>query len=149
MALGEALEIADHALRAEVIRVPERATAEWRKAEPEDRADVAAPRAVGDALAQCSRRFVHEAQHEPLQNLRRARTAVGVDAEQAVHAVIDAPLLAALVDVEASARFAAQASCFHQCRNARAWRRHGVLAVRTLPPFADIDRDVEFALIEQ
>src|SRR5712664_4120974 len=139
--LGEPFEIGHDALGSQVVRVAQRPAAERRKPEPEDGADVAVARTPDDSLAECPCRLIHHAEHEPLQNLRGARAAIGMDTEQAVHAFVDATLLAALVDVEAAARLAAQPAFLHERCNTRARRRQDVVAVRPLHDARDFDRD--------
>src|SRR5690348_8216350 len=64
--LAEAHLVAAHAAKdlrgAERIDVAERPAAERRKAEPEDRADVAVARAPQNAFLEAEERFVHELQ---------------------------------------------------------------------------------------
>src|SRR2546430_17526446 len=50
IALGQALEIADHALRTQVVGIAQRAPPKWRKAETQDPPDIAAPRNFSNAL---------------------------------------------------------------------------------------------------
>src|SRR5436190_19805757 len=130
--LGETLEIADDALGTEVIRVSQRAAAEGRKTEAEDRADVAVSRIADHALAQGPRRLIDHAEHEPLQDLRGTRSPVRMDAEQTVHALIHAAFLAAFIEIEPPARLASETAGLHQSGDAFAWNGHDVLAVRFL-----------------
>src|SRR2546428_6878325 len=102
VSVGEPFEIGHDALGSQVVRVPQRPAAERRKPEPEDGADVTVARTPDHPLAECPCRFIHHAEHEPLQNLRGTRAAIGMDPEQAVHPSVDPTLLAALVDVEAA-----------------------------------------------
>src|SRR6266496_4935562 len=74
MTLGETLEIGNHALGAQIVGVAQRPAAEGRKAEPEDRADVAVARIPDHTLAQRPRSLIHHAEQQALENLRRARS---------------------------------------------------------------------------
>src|SRR5438093_863103 len=149
VSLGEMLEIAQNAFGTEVIRVPQRAAAEGREAESEDRADVAVSRIADHALAQGPRRLIDHAEHEPLQDLRGTRAAVGMNAKQTVYTVIHAAFLAALIVIEAWARFASEAAGLHQRGDAFARDRHDVLAVRLLHHARHLDGDIEADLVEQ
>src|SRR5216117_1288537 len=149
VSLGEMLEIAQNAFGTEVICVPQRAATEGRKPKSEDRADVAVSRIADHALAQGPRRLIDHAEHEPLQDLRGTRAAVGMNAKQTVYTVIHAAFLAALIVIEASARFASEAAGLHQRGDAFARDRHDVLAVRLLHHARHLDGDIEADLVEQ
>src|SRR5882757_376338 len=89
VAFGEPFQIGDNALGAQVVGVPQRAAAERWKSEAENGANVPVARVAHDAVSQRPCGFVDHAEHEPLQNLRGTRTAVGMDVEQAVDTLID------------------------------------------------------------
>src|SRR2546425_12554673 len=55
IALGQALEIAEHALRTQVVRIAQRAPAKPRKSESKNRAHIAVARASSDGLRQRAR----------------------------------------------------------------------------------------------
>src|SRR5438445_8243025 len=84
IALGQALEIADHTLRTQVVGIAQRSPAKRRKTESKDRADVAVARISHDALTKRARRFVHQAEHQTLEDLRRSGPAVRMNTEQPI-----------------------------------------------------------------
>src|SRR5437660_11247620 len=100
VALGEALELPDDPRGAEVVGVPQRAATERRKPEAEDGPDVAVAGRANDALRHRPGRFVQHHEDEPLDDLRRARAAVGMHADQLVHGRVHRGLLATGVLVE-------------------------------------------------
>src|SRR6266566_9714545 len=149
IALGQALKIADHALRTQVVGIAQRSPAKRRKAESKDRADIAVARTSHDALAKRARRFIDQAEHQTLEDLRRSGPAVRMNAEQAVDALVHTALLAAFIDVETASRLAAQAAFLHEGRNPGARCRNDPIAVRRLHDSGDFDRDVESDFIKQ
>src|SRR6266581_491213 len=72
-----------------------------------------------------------------------------MDAKPAVHALVHAALLSALVDVEATARLAAQSARFDERRDTGTRRRLNVVAVGLLHHPGDFDGDIEPDLVEQ
>src|ERR1041384_3860507 len=71
-------------------------------------------RAASAASSRRAAPLFHLAEQQPLQDLGRPRAAVGMDAEQAVDAFVDAALLAAAVHIESAPRLASQPSFFHE-----------------------------------
>src|SRR5207237_5496084 len=149
IALGKALEIADDAFRAQIVRIPQWTAAKRRKAESEDRADVAVARIPHDAFAQRAGRFVDQSEHQTVEDLRRSRPTVRMDAEEAVDGLVDAPLLAASIDVKPASGLAAQTAILHENGDAGAGGRNYALAVRRLHHAGDLNRDVQPYFIEQ
>src|SRR5207248_3219479 len=124
MALGKAFEIADHAFRTQVVRIPQWTAAKRRKAESKDRANVTVARIPHDAFAQRAGRFVDQTEHQALEYLRRSRPTVRMNAEEAIDALVDTPLLAASIDVKTAPGLATQAAFLHENGDAGARGRN-------------------------
>src|SRR5437867_12877342 len=79
VALGEPFQIGDDALGSQIVRIAQRPAAERRKAESEDRADVPIARTPDNGLTEGPGGFIHDREHEPLENLRGTRATVRMD----------------------------------------------------------------------
>src|SRR5712671_7950628 len=103
VALRQPFQIGDDALAPQIVRVAQRSSTERREAKSEDRADVAIARTANHSLTEGACGLIHDGEHESLQNLGGARATVRMDAEETVHAFVDAAFLPAFVAVEAAA----------------------------------------------
>src|ERR1700722_8679116 len=96
---------------AEGVDVTERAAAEGRKPEPEDRPDVGVTRAPQEPLAETEERLVHELERAAHLDLFRGQARLRIDAEDLVdrriHLALAVLLRALVVAVEAAAVLAA------------------------------------------
>src|SRR4051812_36837484 len=92
-ALSEAIEIAldapEHFRRADGVDVAERAAAERRKSEPEDRADVAVAWAAEEAFAVAEERFVDELERAAHLDFFDGDLRFRLDAERLVDGDVD------------------------------------------------------------
>src|SRR5712671_1699626 len=101
--LRQPFEIGDDALGPQIVRVAQRSSPERREAKSEDRADIAIARTADHSLTEGACGLIHDGEHESLQNFGGARAAVRMDAEESVHAFVDATFLPVFVAVEAAA----------------------------------------------
>src|SRR5690242_10807148 len=147
VAVGEPLELSDDPRRAQIVGVPERASAERRESEAEDRADVPVPRRPNDALARGARRLVQHHEHQALDDLGGPRPTIGLRADHLVDGWVHAALLTARVLIEPLASLAPEPAALDHAGK----RRYGskTLAVRLVHHADHLLADVQSDLVHQ